>query len=154
MIQLLRLKVFKDKTGHFNNQYLCYCGKVFYKPPCEIKVLKSCGCYRREKVRVRNLKHGNAVRKQTTTEYYIWNGMIRRCHNPKNKDYQRYGGRGIQVCERWRRDFSAFLVDMGPRPPNKSIDRINNDGNYEPLNCRWATAKEQRQNTRPRKRKK
>jgi hypothetical protein len=82
-----------------------------------------------------------------TASYRIWAGMKNRCLNPNNKDYARYGGRGICVCARWRESFENFLDDMGERPDGKSIDRWpNNDGNYEPGNCRWATAKEQREN--------
>src|SRR6478672_8902716 len=71
-------------------------------------------------------------------------GLIDRCYNPKSKVYKHYGGRGITVCEHWRNSFEAFLQDMGSKPPGRSIDRINNDGIYEPSNCRWATPKEQR----------
>lgn len=75
--------------------------------------------------------------------------MKLRCSNPNTKGYSRYGGRGIQVCDRWRDSFSAFLADMGPRPsPRHSVERRNNDGNYEPDNCYWATDAEQTRNTR------
>lgn len=75
--------------------------------------------------------------------------MKARCHRPSDPRFSYYGGRGISVCDRWREDFAAFFADMGPRPSSKhSIDRINNDGNYEPGNCRWATQKEQMNNTR------
>jgi hypothetical protein len=78
--------------------------------------------------------------------YHTWRTMKRRCENPNDKDY---GGRGIKVCERWRNSYDAFVADMGPKPtPKHSIDRINNDGNYEPSNCRWATMKEQLANRR------
>lgn len=86
---------------------------------------------------------------RNTTEYNTWVHMIQRCHNPNNKDYDNYGGRGIQVCDMWRESFEAFYMTIGPKPtPEHTIERINTNGNYEPGNVKWATRTEQNRNQR------
>lgn len=108
----------------------------------------SCGCYRTELIvthgATRDTKNGGRQ-----SEYRIWSGIKSRCLNPNVKQYKDYGGRGIEICERWRDNFAAFYADMGPRPSRlHSIDRIDNDGHYEPGNCRWATFADQGTNKR------
>lgn len=106
----------------------------------------SCGCRKRSKAKEYSTIHGQSG----TRLYRIWCGMKQRCSNPKNKSFADYGGRGVRVCPGWSEflGFHAWAVSAGYRD-DLSIDRINNDGNYEPGNCRWATPKEQASNQRP-----
>jgi hypothetical protein len=112
---------------------------------------RSCGCAAREQTAKRSLKHGHARRGHVSRVYRCWQHMLRRCSDPRDRDYRNYSGRGIVVCERWL-VFANFLHDMGEPPPGMSNDRIDPNGNYEPTNCQWATCAQQAANRRPRRR--
>jgi len=108
---------------------------------------RSCGCLSNEMRAERCFVHGHSTAGSPTPTYTTWLSMKKRCHDKKGSSYKNYGGRGITICKHWGQ-FKNFLDDMGERPSNKTLDRIDNNGNYEKSNCRWATAKEQGRNSR------
>lgn len=120
----------------------CDCGNLKIVTTQELNAgdTKSCGCI------IPNFKHGGWDK----SSYNTWRGMMRRCNNPKDKDYPRYGAKGIIVCPKWS-DYATFVADMGEPQGSETLDRVDPYGNYTPENCRWATLIEQARNKRPSK---
>lgn len=155
--RLTVLKRVENKGGHLCWECLCDCGNIkivrgFHL--CDGHTL-SCGCLQKERTAETHTTHGM----NQSRLHKIWIGMKNRCFNPKNYGFKNYGGRGIKVCDEWKDDFQAFYDHVSQLPhfgeEGYSLDRINNNGNYEPGNVRWATRTEQNKNKRhPKKYKK
>ena len=146
-----------DENKEARWECVCDCGNTVIVRIQSLRCgnTKSCGCFHREVVSnicrktVPGLKHGMSYR----PEYRAWQSMKDRCLNSNHPKYKDWGGRGIKVCERWLHSFENFYQDMGDRPQDTTLDRINNDGNYEPTNCRWASWIVQENNKRRKLRK-
>ena len=139
-------RAFKNDSGVIYWNCICSCGTEKAVKAGSLTSGKSisCGCAWDDWLREKNTTHGMTK----TRTFKSWDSMKQRCNNPNAPDFERYGGRGIKICDKWQHDFKAFFSDMGERPEATSLDRIDNSGDYTPSNCRWASSLEQQRNTR------
>ena len=143
--QFGRLTVIKrigSQSGDITWLCLCECGKekIVLRGNLKSGNTKSCGCY--------IIQHGHCISNSVSPTYGSWSAMKARCNNKKNPRYAGYGGRDIKICEHWLNSFENFLADMGERPPGTTLERKNNNGDYEPDNCCWGTSEQQYSNKR------
>jgi len=154
-----RLTIIKEVnriwSGGWRRQFLCQCScgsdLIVRRKDCLANGnTQSCGCFAQERNKQVHTKHGYYIHPEVFSTYQSWYDANRRCYNPRSKDYPNYGGRGIQVCERWQgpTGFQNFLEDMGSRPDGLTLDRSDTDKDYEPNNCSWATRRDQNNNKR------
>jgi hypothetical protein len=143
----IEVMAYSHKSTSGSHYWLCKCAcgneKLVQKSNLESGRTKSCGCEKGERISQRRLTHGLT----RTRVHTIWTDMKQRCLNPNAPDYPRYGGRGIKLCQAWH-SFDYFYEDMGEPPEGTTLNRINNDGDYEPGNCEWAAAEIQQNNRR------
>jgi hypothetical protein len=144
-------KAVPKKQGGYRHFWICRCicgtTKSIVYGNLQSNSVKSCGCLKSKLISNKNTLHGHAKNNKVSTEFKTWSSMIFRCYNSNCNNYKYYGGRGIQVCDRWKNSFENFLEDMGLKPSKSySIDRIDNNGNYELSNCKWSTKLEQSNN--------
>ncbi len=146
--QIGRLTVVRRAPDRIIRQYICQCscGRVRMLTSDALKRghTRSCGCLRKELLGKRSRRHGLSQ----TKAYFCWKHMLDRCYKSTHPNYQNYGARGITVCDRWRDSLDNFIADMGQPPDAHTLDRTNNNGNYEPDNCKWRTYTQQNRNLR------